>query len=167
MSDVQATPTPRKPHAKRNVFAVAVFLVVVILFTATFKMAVVRGDSMLPTYRDGQLLLINKIRALHGPLKRNDVVLVEHGNDVLIKRVVYLPGDIVPAQDSFQFRRVMEFFDIVRPGPNEPRYPGLKVPEGFIVILGDNRRVSEDSRLFGPVKEGDVIGRVVNAPSKP
>lgn len=154
-------------HARRNLFAVAVFLVAVLLFTSAFRLAVVRGDSMLPTYQDGQMVLVNKIRAVNGPLHRGDVVLVEHGNDVLIKRVVFLPGDEVPPRDSWMFRRVMEFFDIAKPDMQGPPFPRLKVPSGFLVVLGDNRSVSEDSRAFGPVKENEVIGRVVNAPPKP
>jgi signal peptidase I len=154
-------------HARRNIIAVSVFLVAVLLFTSAFRLAVVRGDSMLPTYRDGQFVLVNKIRAVNGPLHRGDVVLVEHGNDVLIKRVAYLPGDEVAPRDSWMFRRVMEFFDIAKPAPQGPPFPRLKVPPGFLVVLGDNRRVSEDSRIFGPVKENEIIGRVINAPARP
>jgi len=157
----------RSHHARRNVIAVAVFLVVVLVFTSTFRLAVVRGDSMLPTYRDGQMVLVNKIHAVNGPIQRGDVVLVGHGNDILIKRVAFLPGDTIPPRDNWMFRRVAEFFDIQRPGTTDPPMPLMKVPPGFLVVLGDNRRVSEDSRAFGPVKEGEVIGRVVNAPPKP
>jgi signal peptidase I len=167
---ISETPAPEPKsvsHGRRNAFAIAVFLVVVILFSFTFKMAVVRGDSMLPTYHDGQYLLVNKMRALTGKLHRGDVVLISHANDVLVKRVAYLPGDVIPAEEYFSFMRVAEFFDIARPGVQGSSFPSLKVPENYIVVLGDNRRVSEDSRLFGPVKEGDVIGRVVNAPPKP
>jgi signal peptidase I len=163
----RAAKTVARSHARRNLFAVGVFVVVVILFTSTFRLAVVRGESMLPTYRDGQLVLVNKVRALNGPLNRGDVVLVEHGNDVLIKRVAFLPGDEIPPRDTWMFRRVLEFFDVLPPTPNGPPFSRLKVPPGFLVVLGDNRRVSEDSRAFGPVKENEVIGRVVNAPSKP
>ena len=121
---------------------------------------------MLPTFRDGQIVLVSKMRAINGPLRRGDVVLVDRGHDVLIKRVVYLPGDVIPPEESMRFRRVAEFFDIVRPDARA-QFGGLRVPDGYVVILGDNRRVSEDSRLFGPIKEGDIIGRVVNAPAKP
>jgi signal peptidase I len=169
----ETTPAPDAPravaqsHARRNLFAIGVFVVVVILFTSTFRLAMVRGESMLPTYKDGQLVLVNKVRALHGPLNRGDVVLVEHGNDVLIKRIAYLPGDEIAPRDTWMFRRVLEFFDVLPPTPNGPPFSRLKVPPGFLVVLGDNRRVSEDSRAFGPVKENEIIGRVVNAPSKP
>jgi signal peptidase I len=157
----------RVSHARRNLVAVGVFLVVVALFTSTFRLAVVRGDSMLPTYKDGQVVLVNKIRASRGPLQRGDVILIEQGRDVIIKRVAFLAGDVIPPRETWMFRRVTEFFDIEKPGSQGPPIPLLKVPPGFIVVLGDNRRVSEDSRVFGPVKENEVIGRVVNAPPKP
>jgi signal peptidase I len=158
---------PQHSHGRRNLFAVATFLLVVLLFTSTFRLAVVRGDSMLPTYKDGQMVLVNKIGASSNSLKPGDVVLIDHGRDVLIKRVAYLPGDVIPPRDTWMFRRVTEFFDIQQPTPAGPPIPLLKVPPGFLVVLGDNRRVSEDSRLFGPVKANEVIGRVVNAPAKP
>jgi signal peptidase I len=164
-------------RSRRQLIAVSIFLVVVLVFTFTFRMAVVHGDSMLPTFRDGQLLLVNRFHAINGPLRRDDVVLAKMNNDVIIKRIAYLPGDIIRAPEAFRFRRVLEFFEVVREpvppgeqsGPNER--PGmermsLKVPPGFVVLLGDNRRNSEDSRTFGPVQVSDILGRVVNAPAR-
>jgi signal peptidase I len=40
------------------------------------------------------------------------------------------------------------------------------VPEGMIYVLGDNRAMSEDSRVFGPVDLSKVVGKVVIRPLK-
>jgi signal peptidase I len=151
---------------KRQVFAVALFAIVALFFVVTFRLAVVRGESMLPTYRDGQLLLANRFTALTGPLRRGDVVLVKTANEVIIKRIAYMPGDIIPPPDSFAFRRVKDYFEVERPREEQGYLPTLKVPSGFVVVLGDNRRNSEDSRSFGPIAFRDILGRIINAPPR-
>ena len=45
--------------------------------------------------------------------------------------------------------------------------PRLFVPKDYLVVLGDNIRNSEDSRVFGPVPIRDVLGVVVNSPRPP
>lgn len=164
-------PTTSKPsHHRRQFLAVGIFLIIVIFFSTTFRMAVVRGDSMLPTYHDGQILLVNKLRAINGPIHKGDVVLVGRDNDVIIKRVAYLPGEVIRGEEAFPFRRVKDFFEVSRT-PNAPDgFPfsnwQLKVPAGYYVLLGDNQSVSEDSRVFGPIAESDILGRVVNSVPK-
>jgi signal peptidase I len=150
---------------RRQVCAVALFLAVALLFTTNFRMAVVRGDSMLPTYHDGQVVLARRVRPSAADLSRGDVILLRHGNDTLIKRVAMLPGDTISGWDARAFRRVRDYFDETDDPPGGgPLAIRLTVPKGYVVVLGDNRRVSDDSRAFGPVAEKDIIGRVVNAP---
>jgi signal peptidase I len=50
---------------------------------------------------------------------------------------------------------------MLRPKPSEyADYPKTKVPEGSCFVLGDARDNSTDSRSFGCVSLGDVIGQV-------
>lgn len=156
---------------RRQTLFVLVFLIVVLGFVTTFRMGLVRGDSMYPTYLNGQVVLVRRRNWFSGPLHHNDVVLVRKDRDVLIKRVWRLPGEEVDApnvrrptflndlQDYYEQQRVQ-----MPDGREETR---LFVPQGFLVILGDNRRVSEDSRIFGPVPERDVLGVVVASPPPP
>jgi signal peptidase I len=149
-------------RTRRQFIAVLVFLLVAGFFMTRFRLAVVHGESMMPTYRDGELVLVNKLGSEATNLQRGDVVLVRNGKDILIKRVVFLPGDILRGHDALAFRRVWQYFEQV-PDPSSPiGGMSLRVPQGTIVVLGDNPAVSDDSRLFGPVPIEDVIGRVVN-----
>jgi len=150
-------------RARRQAIAVGIFLVVVIIFFMTFRMAVVHGDSMLPTFRDGQLVLVSK---LNGSFGRGDVVLVDMGSEVIIKRIAYLPGEIIEEPSAFRYAEV--WFKFERPSPSaDYRDRRLKVPAGHYVVLGDNAAVSDDSRKFGPIPKERILGRVVNAPPPP
>lgn len=150
-------------RARRQFVAVLIFLIVAGFFMTRFRLAVVHGESMMPTYRDGDVVLVNKLSSGTAGLQRGDVVLVRNGKDILIKRVAFLPGDIIRGRNAFAFRRVWQYFERV---PDSSSFMGgmsLRVPQETVVVLGDNPAVSDDSRLFGPVAIKDVIGRVVNA----
>jgi signal peptidase I len=142
---------------RRQLLAAALFLLLVIAFLTTFRVAVVHGDSMLPTYHDGEMVIVSR---LSGTIKHGDVVLVQvPSHEILIKRVFRLPGESIDAKDAPLFNRVSEFFDPTHL-PNAP----LRVPPGYIVVLGDNKANSDDSRTFGTIPMKDVLGRVINAP---
>jgi signal peptidase I len=142
--------------ASISVLAVLVFLAVRILRRHLMIISV-NGDSMEPTYSDGDLLLVRKNTRPH----RNDVVVFVHpeagtkwvgkpNRILLIKRLVALPGDVFPPSD-----RARETLDT-----NFPK-DGHRVPEHHVYVLGDNPETSADSRLFGPVHVHLLVGGVI------
>src|SRR5262249_22627514 len=140
---------------RRQLLAAALFLVLVLSLLTMFRVAVVHGDSMLPTYHDGDTVFVSRAG---GTLKHGDVVLVQvPSHEVLIKRVYKLPGETIDAKNAPLFNRVSEYFD-----PTHQASAPLRVPAGYIVVLGDNRAVSDDSRSFGTIPLKDVLGRVIN-----
>ena len=126
-------------------------LAFVIFFFLSFETVEVKGQSMEPTFHTGQRLLITRLYWLVGPIKKNDVVVVHHPGtgEVIIKRVYAVAGDVV------DFYNVPESWNL---GKGE-----YKVPADSYYILGDNRPVSDDSRLFGPIKSSAILGKVVKA----
>lgn len=148
-------------RGKRQLLIALVFLGFVTFLLTSFRIAVVHGDSMLPTYTNGQRVFVTRWGA--GSLKRGDVVLVAHGNDVLIKRVERLAGETLSMAEAVDYDDdiLNEFFEKT----SDPRNP-VRVPPGQLVVLGDNPAVSDDSRRFGPVLSKEVLGRVINAPPK-
>lgn len=130
------------------------------------RVAIVRGDSMEPTYRDGGVVVAWRLHGSRDALRAGDVVLVRLGHDTIIKRVAYMPGDTIRSPQAIAFARVRDYFE-----PAGPPMPGaiepLRVPDGTVVVLGDNRSISEDSRLFGPVPLRDVVARAIVTPEAP
>ena len=125
---------------------------------------------MSPTYEEGQAVLVLRRSLFRPALQRGDVVLVQHGRDVLIKRIYCLPGEEIDRRVSV-FLKLSDTYDLSDyyeqvPGKNKGK-TRLLVPKDYVVVLGDNARASEDSRMFGPVPIGDIIGKVVNAPAPP
>ena len=157
---------------RRQSILILIFLILVIVFMTTYRMGVVRGTSMLPTYQDGQVVLVRRKNWFSPPLHRNDVVLLQKDREVIMKRVFRIPGDEIDAGNPnlleiTRMRGLSDYYEQLIQVPYREGLPRLFVPDGYIVVLGDNPSVSEDSRLFGPVPERDVLGTVVNAPVPP
>jgi signal peptidase I len=105
------------------------------------------GDSMAPTYRDGDRLLLRLgRRAERGAAIafRTPPRPYPGGErlDWLVKRVAAVSGDAVPAA----VRAAVAGYDVV--------------PPGYLVVLGDGVR-SQDSRQFGFVAVDTVRGSVL------
>jgi signal peptidase I len=124
----------------------------------------VYGQSMEPGIHENQRLVIEKISYhLRGP-QRGDVVVLRDpsGTDeLLIKRVVGLPGERVTVADGKVF--------IDGTALNEPYLAQLTlgpdrswvVPPFEVFVMGDNRGASRDSRSFGPAPLDDLVGHAV------
>ena len=80
------------------VFAVAIFLFVYLLILQPHK---IKGQSMDPTFKDGEFLLTDKVTYRFGEPKRGDVVVFKappDDHDEYIKRIIGLPGDNVKVE---------------------------------------------------------------------
>jgi len=125
----------------------------------------VTSDSMQPTLRSGDQVLVTKVgNRAHAPHRTDIVALVSPADGrLLVKRVAAVGGDTVGLEDGVLVvngRPVHEGYvdlslmDGVYYGP-------IQVPRGMVFVLGDNRSNSIDSRKFGPVPESRIKGRVL------
>jgi len=139
---------------------IVLILVSFVLFRFLFVPIRVVGNSMVPTYRDGRINLINRLAfRWHGP-KRGDVVAVQLDNTrlVLLKRVVGLPGERIAVQAGrvvANGRTLDEPYARVSDSPPSQREIALGSDEYF--VIGDNRDIS----AYGVVHQHEVIGKVV------
>ncbi len=122
------------------------------------------GDSMKPLLRAGERVLISKLAVRKGNLRRFDIVVLykpDEPDQSLIKRIVGMPGEIIEI-------RAGEVLINDKPLPQPFAGPGalspadmkaLLIPRGTYFVMGDNRSVSFDSRLFGPVPQKYIYGK--------
>ncbi len=147
-------------EAAETVVPAVVIALVIQLFLA--QATRVYGQSMEPNLHTDQRLVVEKISyRLHSP-RRGDVVVLrlpERGSELLIKRVIGLPGDTIEIRDGIVYingEALDEPYVIYR--SHETMAPRV-VPPLTVFVLGDNRSASNDSRSFGPVHRDHIIGR--------
>jgi len=154
---------------KRTVVFLCMCLAIVLL-SAPVRPGIVLGESMAPAFHSGQVFLASRVRD-PSALEPGDVVLVNVGGQVYLKRVHALGGETIWGLRSPQSgslldrmvprREVPALLEIVG------RYRGLgelvevRVPPRHVFVLGDSRSNSYDSRHFGPVPDKAVRGKVV------
>jgi signal peptidase I len=83
--------------------------------------------------------------------------------EVLVKRVIALPGETWELRGGYVFidgERLPEAY-VTPDRRDRTTQPPRRVPEGMLVVMGDNRASSCDSRVFGPVSTATITGEVV------
>lgn len=160
-------------------------LIALFLTAFVFQSYEVDGPSMETTLQNHDRLIVLKlprtIASLTGNAyipNRGDVVIFNKsglydagGNQEkqLIKRVIGLPGDRVVVKDGtitvynsqhpngFQPDKTLPYGKVIVTTPGNI---DMIVPEGQIFVSGDNRTNSYDSRSFGTVPAGDIVGKL-------
>ena len=140
-------------------------LVTLFVRDVLFQQFVVHGSSMQPTLSGGERVLVTRFAYRLGPPGTGDVVVASiRGEDGerfdVIKRVVGVPGETVEVRDCSVLVDGVPRAELAQPAPCGDSALPVRVPEGHVYLLGDNRDGSYDSRMFGPVPLDDVVGRV-------
>ena len=125
----------------------------------------VYGQSMEPNLHTDQRLVVEKISysrwwPVRGP-QRGDVVVfrIDPDSDLLIKRVIGLPGDRVEIRSGQVIINGAPLDEPYITRPTYGDYGPVDVPPLHIFVLGDNRGFSNDSRAFGALPLDSIIGR--------
>ncbi|WP_163971206.1 signal peptidase I [Oceanobacillus halotolerans] len=141
-----------------------------------FAPIVVDGPSMLPTLQDQDQMIVNKFIYQISEPNRFDIV-VFHASDQkdFIKRVIGLPGEHIAVEDNILY---VDGNEVEEPFLNDlkenrksyqmltndftlEQLPGnhQTIPEGHVLVLGDNRSNSTDSRALGVISIDQVVGK--------
>lgn len=113
----------------------------------------VSGDSMEPTLDGSEVMILNKL----SDINRFDIVIFSYNGDNLIKRVIAKPGETIEYKNGFLFIDDELVTDNYYDG-TVINIDKLTLREDEYYVLGDNRFVSKDSRIIGPVKTEQIMG---------
>ena len=147
------------------VFAIAI---VVVCLTFVFRLVDVEGHSMNDTLFTKDKVVVTSL--FYQP-KNNDIVVISHGAEYkkpIIKRVIATEGQTLKL-DYENEKIIVDGIEIDEPYIKESTFSGFYgnmtppevIPEGKVFVLGDNRRISLDSRTteVGLIDVKDVIGK--------
>lgn len=143
---------------------IVIVIVVVLIRTFIATPVIVSGDSMVPTLKNKQLLLLNKINYKINNIKRFDVVVINLDNKEIIKRVIGLPGEDILYRSNKLYVDGHELENDYNFDTDDFSLKTIcnctKIPEDKYLVLGDNRAVSADSRIIGLIDKKDIEGNV-------
>ncbi len=137
---------------------IAILVVVVLIRTFLVTPIKVNGQSMYKTLNGNEIMLLWKQKEI----ERYDIVVADlivdgKKEDTLIKRVYGLPGETIECQDGIIYIDGKKIEDEYAYGTTSD-FEKVTLEEDEYFILGDNREISLDSHIFGPVKKENIEG---------
>ncbi len=121
----------------------------------------VQGHSMMPTMKEGQYLIINKLAYYLDNPEQGDIIVLHYPRDrtrEYIKRVIGVPGDTIEIRDG-----QVRVNGVLLDEPYIADHPNYNdtwiVPEDNYFVLGDNRNNSSDSHSWSFLPRSDIVGK--------
>lgn len=145
-----------------------IVIIVVVLLIKKFIVSPIRvvGPSMKDTLQDKDIMILNKIGYRFNSIKRFDIVVVSYEKDFIIKRIIGLPGDKVEYKDNKLYINDKFYNEpFLATGTETDNFSVMdlnnteKIPNGYYLVLGDNREESKDSRVIGLIKKKQIEGK--------
>ena len=148
----------------RDIFFVVGTAIMIVIFL--YQPVKVEGTSMLPELKDQERIFVNKFVYRFEKISRRDIVVFWYPRDPsksFIKRIIGLPGDTVEIRSGTVYVNgepldepylVPEFAD-------KRTMPARYIDPGYYFVMGDDRKFSSDSRVWGLVPEKYIYGKAV------
>lgn len=120
------------------------------------------GDSMFPTFLNGNKRHVNKLYYLFNSPQRFEIVIAkEKIYGLIVKRIVGLPNETLEIKQGVLYinNQIVEE-DHIRFRMDTWNIPPTKIPENCYYLIGDNRSEAQMNFLIGIVNKNNIIGIV-------
>ena len=153
-----------KKFLKELIPYIIIIIIVFLIRTYIATPVIVSGDSMVPTLKNKQLLLLNKINYQLNDIKRYDIVVIKIDKKEIIKRVIGMPGETIEYRNNTLYINGHEEKNDYNFETDDFNLKSIcncdEIPENKYLVLGDNRKVSADSRIIGLIDRSEIEGNV-------
>ncbi len=164
--DRDRSPGPLRQVLDWSAVILGAVVIALVVRSFLFQPFWIPSASMEGTLREQDRVMVNKLSYRLGDIGRGDVIVFERpdvgsaDHDKLIKRVIGLGGDVVEGRSGAVLVNGVPIDEpYLDPADVIGDFGPITVPDGELFMMGDNRDDSYDSRFFGTVPEGDVVGR--------
>ncbi len=147
-------------------FALIAIVIVLPIRLFVAQPFIVSGASMVPTFYNGQYLIVDELSYRFEDPKRGEVIIFRYPKDpsqFFIKRIIGLPGETVilsngtvSVQKTDGSTLLLDEQYVTKQGSATQTY---EVPADNYFVMGDNRPESSDSRTWGFVPKENIVGR--------
>jgi len=141
------------------------FVLSIVIRNYLIDTRIVPTGSMLPTIQLQDRLIVDRIFYKYDTIERGDVIVFTAPMDAdedkdLVKRTIGLPGEKLEVKEGAVYinDKVLNEPYVVEPA--DYNYGPVTIPEDSYFMLGDNRRYSKDSHVWGYVPADNILGRV-------
>ena len=134
----------------KDLIKIIIHVLLAVVFVLNFKIIRVNGQSMSPTLDNGQVILTSRHT---DDLKRNSIVIVKYNDELIVKRIAALENDTVVMKDDAVFVNGVKLSNSSYEGEDM----SITLKKGEVFILGDNHKVSLDSRYFGTISTDMIV----------
>lgn len=140
-------------------------LFIIILRSFFISNYIIDGNSMEPTFFDGDRVLVNQFIDIAKAPEIDDIYFIKlNENEVIVKRIVATPNDYIKLSDNRLYingERTHYKDSSLKTLLDNPAVSYRTVPADCYLVIGDNLKESTDSRTFGCINSKQMLGKVI------
>ena len=162
----KTTRTTNKSSFRFFLIPITAILLALVVSNFLVVLAHIPSGSMADTIPEGSIVLGSRLAYRGKSPERGDIIFFRHpetGKTLLVKRVIALPGDTLEIRQGTVYLNGEVLDEPYLSSHGKDDLAPLTVPEGKLIVLGDNREASLDARFWEDpfVSLDEVVGKAV------